>query len=215
MQKQRYLISDRPGNLGAGLTASTTYWHGVCDWWCSRLCRQGHDEPEPNGVVVNVPPGKTCVATAWAEDPPLVLCHLPGLCGFRVVECYMTRQLLFSGASPGFCDFSICPTRSSKARPTFSLYRALASVHPHWSLSDSFFPSSGLTCRCSGRRSLLLPTMTMGTDSVPCARLVSVLGQSPHTGAEGKARTKWFRIFSRITCTISSDGSDPTEYTNM
>lgn len=96
-----------------------------------------------------------------------MVCRLREL---RAAGCYMTRQLLFSGASPGFCDFSICAIKSSNARPTFSLYRALASVHPHWIVSDSFLPSSGLTCRCSGRRSLLLPTMTMGTDSVPCAQ---------------------------------------------
>lgn len=79
----------------------------------------------------------------------------------------MRWQLLFSGASPGFCDFSIWPMSISNALPTFSLYRALASVHPHWIFSESFCPSSAVTWRCSGRRSLLLPTMTIGTDSVP------------------------------------------------
>jgi hypothetical protein len=29
-------------------------------------------------------------------------------------------------------------------------------------------PSSGVTCRCSGRRSDLLPTMTRGTQSTAC-----------------------------------------------
>ena len=101
-------------------------------------------------------PAALASVIAW---PPTTPCRCPP---------HMMRQLLFSGASPGFCDFSIWAISSSKARPTFSLYRALASVHPHWSFSDSFLPSSALTCRCSGRKSLLLPTMTIGTDSVPC-----------------------------------------------
>jgi hypothetical protein len=43
----------------------------------------------------------------------------------------MTAHALLSLPSPGFCDFSISPIRSSKARATFSLYRALASVQAH------------------------------------------------------------------------------------
>lgn len=79
----------------------------------------------------------------------------------------MSTQLLFWGASPGACAFSISAIISSNALATLVSYAALASVQPHCSLSPSLRPSSTLTWRCSGRRSLLLPTMTMGTDSVP------------------------------------------------
>jgi hypothetical protein len=59
---------------------------------------------------------------------------------------------------------------SSKALATLVSYAALASVHPQSSRSDNLRPSSKLTCLWSGLRSLLLPTMTMGTDSVPCGQ---------------------------------------------
>ena len=83
---------------------------------------------------------------------------------------YITPQLLFCGASPGFCDFSICAIMSSNALATLLSYAALASVHPHLNFSDNLRPSSRLTCRCSGRKSLLFPTITIGTDSVPCTQ---------------------------------------------
>jgi len=69
--------------------------------------------------------------------------------------------------SLGFWAFSICPIMSSNALVTFSLNRALASVLAHLNSSASFLPSSTVTWRCSGRKSLLLPTMTMGTHSEP------------------------------------------------
>ena len=31
----------------------------------------------------------------------------------------------------------------------------------------------------------------------------------------GQLLTRWFRILSRTTCTISNDGMDETEYTSM
>lgn len=80
---------------------------------------------------------------------------------------HMTAHLLPPVGSLGFCDFSICPIMSSNALVTFSLYRALASVHAQAHFSASCLPSSGVTWRCSGRRSLLLPTITTGTHSVP------------------------------------------------
>lgn len=94
---------------------------------------------------------------------------------------YMTEHDFPSWASAGFWDFSICPIRSSKALETFSLYLALASVHPHWYFSDSLLPSSAVTWRCSGRRSLLFPTITIGTVSVPCSIVSTEQGKrGPH-----------------------------------
>ncbi len=72
-----------------------------------------------------------------------------------------------SWGSLGFCDLSTWASSCSKALVTFWLWRALASVKEQLNLSASFLPSSALTCRCSGRRSLLLPTMTSGIHSTP------------------------------------------------
>ena len=68
----------------------------------------------------------------------------------------------------GFWDFSISPIICSKALATLVFNRALASVKLQLNSSASFFPSSTGTCRCSGLRSLLLPTITSGTQSAPC-----------------------------------------------
>jgi len=67
----------------------------------------------------------------------------------------------------GFWDFSISAIISSKAFVTLVFSRALASVKPQLNSSASFRPSSTGTCLCSGLRSLLLPTMTSGTQSAP------------------------------------------------
>ena len=87
----------------------------------------------------------------------------------------MTTHFVPPVGSPGFCDFSTSAIMSSKAFETFSLYRALASVHAHLNSSARALPFSGWTCRCSGLRSLLLPTMTMGTHSVPLKFPVSIV----------------------------------------
>ena len=79
----------------------------------------------------------------------------------------MIEHLPPSAGALGFCDFSISSMSSSKALATWTSYRALASVQAQPNLSASFLPSSVLTWRCSGRRSLLLPTMQMGTFSLP------------------------------------------------
>ena len=78
---------------------------------------------------------------------------------------YMTMHLLPPVGSLGFWLRSTSPMTSSKLLITFSLYRAEASVHAHLNSSARAFPSSGVTWRCSGRRSDLLPTTTRGTQS--------------------------------------------------
>ena len=83
---------------------------------------------------------------------------------------HISSHLPLSVGVLGFWDFSTSSMSSSNALETFSSYRALASVQAQPTLSASFLPSSELTCRCSGRRSLLLPVMQMGTLSVPCKR---------------------------------------------
>ena len=80
---------------------------------------------------------------------------------------YIIEQVRPPVGSLGFCAFSTSAIMSSNALVTFSLYRALASVQAHRNSVPSCFPSSIDTCRCSGRRSLLFPTMTRGTHSAP------------------------------------------------
>jgi hypothetical protein len=83
-----------------------------------------------------------------------------------VKSLYMTRHLLPPAGSLGFWLLSISWIIRSNALSTFSLYRALVSVQAHLNSAASALPSSGVTWRCSGRRSDLLPTMTMGTQSM-------------------------------------------------
>lgn len=80
---------------------------------------------------------------------------------------YITMHLFPPVGSPGFWDFSTSAIINSNAFDTFSLYRALASVQAHLNSSANALPSSGCTCLCSGLRSLLFPTITSGTHSVP------------------------------------------------
>jgi hypothetical protein len=80
---------------------------------------------------------------------------------------YIRTHLESPDGSLGFSPFSICSIMSSNDLVTFSLYRALASVKAHLNFSASSLPFSTVTWRCSGRRSLLLPTMVIGTHSVP------------------------------------------------
>lgn len=80
---------------------------------------------------------------------------------------HITTHLLPPGGSLGLLDFSISPIIISNDFDTFSLYLALASVHGHLNSSPNFLPCSDVTCRCSGRKSDLLPTMIMGTQSAP------------------------------------------------
>lgn len=110
----------------------------------------------------------------------------------------------------GFCDFSISPTRISKALTTLVSLRAEASIHAHLNSSAIFLPSSLVTWCMSGWRSLLFPTSVNGTQSAPYNKV------SRNSKREiKKGRTRWFRILSRITRTISNDCLDATEYTIM
>lgn len=104
---------------------------------------------------------------------------------------HIKTHLLPPTSSPGFCVFSICPINSSNALATFSSYLALASVHAHLNFSQSAFPSSGVTCRCSGRRSDLLPTMQMGTESVPYFFFVTSQPNIPHLPSNSR-RKRWY-----------------------
>lgn len=98
-------------------------------------------------------------------------CDVMSYSVMRLVLCFkpphITTHLLPPGGSLGLLDFSISPIIISNDFDTFSLYLALASVHGHLNSSPSFLPCSDVTCRCSGRKSDLLPTMIMGTQSAP------------------------------------------------
>lgn len=115
--------------------------------------------------------------------------------------CYMRAHLFPPAGSPGFCPRSISPIMSSNAFATFSLYRALASVHAHLNSSPSARPSSLLTWRCSGRKSALFPTMTMGTESVPYLKLVL---------ASSRLLLGRTTITSRVEQSIGSSKREPT-----
>ena len=107
----------------------------------------------------------------------------------------------------GSFDFSISVIICSKALATLVFNRALASVKPQLNSSASFLPSSTGTCRCSDLRSLLLPTMTSGTQSAPF--------QSrqlwPYTVRRTWVHTRWLRILSLRILIISYDCFDATE----
>ena len=81
---------------------------------------------------------------------------------------YMSLHFEPPDVSLAFCGFSISAIISSKALETFELSRALASVKLQRNSSASLAPSGAGTCLCSGFRSLLLPTITSGTQSAPC-----------------------------------------------
>ena len=93
--------------------------------------------------------------------------------------------------SLGFSPFSICSTISSNALVTFSLYRALASVKTHLNFSANSLPCSAVTWRCSGRRSLLLPTIVIGTQSVPCEIISNLCLES---NVKGESRFPSYQV---------------------
>ena len=80
---------------------------------------------------------------------------------------YIVIHLLPPVGSLGFWDFSTSVIICSNALVTLVLSRALASVKAHLNSSARSRPSLMGTCLRSALRSLLLPTMTMGTQSAP------------------------------------------------
>lgn len=91
-------------------------------------------------------------------------------------------------AESGLSSFSISATTSWKALMTLSLCFADASVHAHPSLRARALPSSWVTTRWFSR-SLLLPTMHIGTLSTP----------------------EYERILSRMMGTMSKEDFEATE----
>ena len=73
----------------------------------------------------------------------------------------------------GSRDFSVSETTSSKALATLELSLALASVKLQLKVRASCSPSSAGTCRSSGLRSLLFPTIAIGAHDSPCHETVS------------------------------------------
>lgn len=124
-------------------------------WW--RLIRHNSSE----FCSFSKPPGGKCSA---------VQCSAVHIQRRSVQPPYMTKQFPLSAAWSGLWLFSISPIISSKERATFSSARALASVQAQENSWPSAFPSSGVTWRCEGARSDLLPMMTSGTDSEPCQK---------------------------------------------
>jgi len=126
---------------------------------------------------------------------------------------YITLHDFPPGGASGLLDFSISPIIRSNAFVTCSLYRALASVHEHLNSSPKSRPCSAVTCLCSGRKSDLLPTMMIGTQSAPCCgssemyevcvsccrRVIPSDSGSCH-GLCGSCRMTVLRTPSRPTC---------------
>ena len=141
-------------------------------------------------LCFSAPYDKSILHPARAHAP---IDHVVSTC-----PCHITAHLLPPVGSLGFCDFSISAIMRSKALDTFSLYRALASVHTQRNSSAIFFPSSAVTCRCSGRKSLLLPTMTRGTQSAPymnkgekgVSEWIKEWGKGTNVGSERNGRRR-------------------------
>lgn len=83
---------------------------------------------------------------------------------------YIRMHLPLPAGAVGFCMRSISSMSSSKAFATLTSNLALASVQGQPSSAAMRIPSSFCTWRCSGRRSVLLPIITIGTFSEPCSR---------------------------------------------
>lgn len=81
---------------------------------------------------------------------------------------HITVHLLPPVGWDGFWDRSISPIIRSNVLSTLYPRRALASVNAQLNSSPNCRPSSRETCRCSGLRSLLFPTIARGTESAPC-----------------------------------------------
>lgn len=89
---------------------------------------------------------------------------------YKSLAGYIKAHLFPPVGWDGFWDFSICPIIKSNALETLKSRKALASVKAQWMSSANCRPSSRETWRCSGFKSLLLPTITKGTSSAPCCR---------------------------------------------
>ena len=101
--------------------------------------------------------------------------------------CYMpTRYMTWHFPPPaglsGSCDFSISAIIISNALATLVLFLALVSTQPHLSSCASFCPCSGAILRFASATSLLLPTITIGTESAPCRQLASVTRSGSESG---------------------------------
>ena len=118
------------------------------------------------------------VLEAELDEPSMPLNHDPQVCELPV----------FGLADSGLSSFSISMTRSWNAFCTFSLCFADASMNAQPSSRASCCPSSVLTTRCTFK-SLLLPTMHMGTLSTP----------------------EYDSILSRIMGTMSKDAREAIE----
>ena len=113
----------------------------------------------------------------------------------------------------GSRDFSVSESISSNAFVTLELSLALASVKLQLNSPASFKPSSAGTCRSSGFRSLLFPTITIGAHFSPyLGRLAS---SANVLYREFGGRTRWLRILSAMMRTVSKDCLEATEYTRM
>lgn len=83
----------------------------------------------------------------------------------------MTLHLPPPAGLSGSDDFSISPIIISKAFATLVLLRALVSIQPQLRSRARLCPCSAGIFRLASGTSLLLPTMTMGTDSAPCGEV--------------------------------------------